>query len=79
LITFYTWLKKFHSQENSLGDLSRDAVRDPNFPRTRNYDVLLEHLKFSNASDNALDAFQKAFSFYQKDILNNQTNEDDSS
>lgn len=75
MITFYTWLKQFQDQDDSIGDLSRDASNDADFPRTKNYGILLKHLKISNATDNALNAFKKAFSFYQKDVLN----KDDSS
>jgi len=76
LITFYTWLKKFQNQDNSIGDLSRDAQNDSSFPITKNYDIILEHLKSSNASGNALDTFKKAFYHYQKNILNETSDSD---
>jgi uncharacterized protein YozE (UPF0346 family) len=70
LITFYTWLKQFKNSQNSLGDLSRDALADSSFPRTSKYETILEHLTFSNACDNAIDTFRKSFGNYQRDVFN---------
>lgn len=70
MITFYTWLKQFHDQDNSLGDLSRDVLDDSGFPRTKKYDIILEYLLSLHASDNALETFEESFSVYQRDISN---------
>jgi len=72
MITFYTWIRQFQNQENSIGDLSLDILNDPNFPKTKNYDIMLDYLKSVNACNNALNVFKKLYLIYTKKLkINN--------
>jgi len=67
MITFYTWLKQFKGENGPRGDLAGDMLGDSTFPRTKNYNKILEYLESVYACDAALFVFKKSFSQYQKE------------
>jgi uncharacterized protein YozE (UPF0346 family) len=76
--TFYQWLKVFRREDNPVGDLARDVLEDPTFPkRATSREDILEYLKSGDRDKNpmkgaacrgALDAFDKAWEMYGRDV-----------
>lgn len=65
MITFYTWLKQFKDDDTPLGDLSRDVSDDPEFPRTKKYDIMVQYLKSKDVPNKVLTVLESSFSNYQ--------------
>ena len=64
--TFYSWLMQFKDDNTAIGDLSRDARRDPGFPRRSiSYRNLKDHLESRQACADAINTFSDAFVRYK--------------
>lgn len=60
--TFYSWLKRQACRDDPVGDLARDAKRDPNYPeRRRTYNGWLKYLCQQGACQRTIDAFKRAW------------------
>lgn len=69
MITFYTWLKQFRDYDTPLGDLSRDVLDDPEFPRTKKYDIMVQYLKSKDVPNKVLTVLESSFSNYQAEVI----------
>lgn len=64
---FFRWLIKQVKRKDPIGDLSRDAVRDSEFPViSTSPEQLRSHLRHCKASDNALVALDEALLEFEK-------------
>jgi len=63
--SFTGWLKRQHRRNDPIGDLARDVLRDPNWPRGRTLKPFLEYLTRQGASERARAALEKAWREYQ--------------
>lgn len=64
--SFYSWLSQFKDENAAIGDLSRDARSDADFPRRSiSYRHLKDYLESKNACDAAMDVFTDAFAQYK--------------
>lgn len=58
------WLKKQIKRQDPVGDLSRDAARDPDFPKKGIREMYLDYLRIKGACEAARKAFRKAWREY---------------
>ena len=68
---FSEWLKHFSGQQNSIGDLARDVLRDRTAPALNSRQEWRLHLDSRNACDGALDAFERAWAKYLAEVKRN--------
>ena len=70
-MSFYNWIKEFKEDDNPVGDLARDLLNDPLFPKTDTDGNTLRHyLVTRRASDSCIRAFDRAYGWYcGKDVL----------
>ena len=61
---FSEWLKQFAGQQNAIGDLARDVLRDRTAPTLNSRQDWRLHLNDRNACDGALDVFERAWAKY---------------
>ena len=69
--SFYSWLLQFKTDDTPIGDLTRDARLDKDFPRhsvSRKH--LRDYLESMGACDSAMSIFEEAFSHYEQDAKN---------
>ena len=67
---FNQWLKQFAGQQNAIGDLARDVMRDRTAPVLNSRQDWRLHLSDRNACDGALDAFERAWAKYLAEAKN---------
>ena len=65
---FSEWLKQFSGQQNAIGDLARDVLRDRTAPALNSRQDWRLHLNDRNACDGALDAFELAWKRYAAEV-----------
>ena len=65
---FSEWLKQFSGQQNAIGDLARDVLRDRTAPTLSSRQDWRLHLDSRNACDGALDAFELAWKRYAAEV-----------
>ena len=65
---FSEWLKQFSGQQNAIGDLARDVLRDRTAPALNGRQEWRLHLDSRNACDGALDAFERAWKRYAAEV-----------
>jgi len=65
---FLTWIKQFKRDITPTGELARDIEFDKKFPRSKRYNIILEHLEAQNSSDNVISTFEEAFLQYQSSM-----------
>lgn len=66
--SFTAWLRTKKEENNRIGDLARDMLRDISWPQeARNKLVYRRHLERMGACDAALDAFNAAWKYYQQE------------
>lgn len=58
---FYRWLRKQQDRRDPVGDLARDAISDPDFPKTADYERAESYLSACWACDGAFKALRRAF------------------
>ena len=64
---FYRWLMKQRRRDDPIGDLSRDAGSDHNFPvRTSSLDILRARLLTKQACSEAIQALHEAFEEFKR-------------
>lgn len=64
--SFYSWLSQFKEENAAIGDLSRDARSDADFPRRSvSYRHLKDYLECKHASEDAMNVFKEAFARYK--------------
>ena len=69
--SFYSWLSQFKDENAAIGDLSRDARSDADFPRRSvSYRHLKDYLESKNACDAAMNVFTDAFAQYKASRAN---------
>lgn len=69
--SFYSWLLQFKTDDTPIGDLTRDARLDKDFPRhsvSRKH--LREYLESMGACDRVMSIFEEAFTHYEKNAKN---------
>lgn len=64
--SFYIWLKFQKNKDTAIGDIARDIMQDKEFPKKANQSTQLKYLEEHEASDNAIDAFKKAWRHYEE-------------
>ena len=65
--SFYSWLLQFKTDDTPIGDLTRDARLDKDFPRysvSRKY--LRNYLESMDACDRVMNIFEEAFTHYEE-------------
>src|SRR5690606_32808062 len=68
---FYRWLKKQKERDDPIGDLANDALTDKSFPtETDSLKIIKDHLMFSRACDEAIQALNEAFDEFKSNIKN---------
>ena len=67
-ITFKEWsIKKFGNDDSILGDITRDFLRDKNFPNTQNIKKINDYLESIHCiCDNALKAWKLLIYIYKE-------------
>ena len=68
---FSEWLKQFAGQQNAVGDLARDVLRDRTAPALNSRQDWRLHLDSRNACDGALDVFERAWAKYLAEVKRN--------
>ena len=72
-MTFKTWIKQFHGEDSTLGDLAEDIQRDNNFPSTNRLEKMLSHLIAQNACSDCIREFSGAYIEYMTGEVNRLT------
>ena len=67
-MNFIEWLKQFAEQQNAIGDLARDALRDTEPPAVNRWKAWRLHLEDRNACDAAIDTFERAWARYLQEV-----------
>ena len=67
MTNFLTWIIQFKKDITPTGELARNIEFDKEFPRSKRYNIILEHLESQNTSDNMICIFEEAFLQYQAD------------
>ena len=65
---FSEWLKQFSGQQNAIGDLARDVLRDRTAPALNGRQEWRLHLDGRNACDGALETFERAWKRYAAEV-----------
>lgn len=65
-MNFKTWISKYKSTDNQVGDLARDILRDVNFPEVSDYQSLLNYLNNFYLHHNVIKIFKYAYKEYLK-------------
>jgi len=65
-VSFTRWLKRQHKRDDPIGDLSKDARHDPDWPQARKLKSFLIYLTERGACRNAKLALQKAWAEYEE-------------
>jgi len=66
MIRYTTWIRQFKEKQTPIGDFARDVISDKsNYPRSNNYQDMLEYLENHNACYEAVDAFEETWYDYQ--------------
>ena len=65
---FNQWLKQFAGQQNAIGDLARDVLRDRKAPTLNGRQEWRLHLDSRNACDGALAVFERAWAKYLSEV-----------
>ena len=65
---FSEWLKQFSGQQNSIGDLARDVLRDRTASALNSRQDWRLHLNDRNACDGAVDVFERAWKRYAAEV-----------
>ena len=64
---FRAWLLQFRRDESALGDLARDVLADPDWPRGPGSLARFEaHLEDAGACDEAAGALREAWARYER-------------
>lgn len=67
-MSFYEWIILFKEVDRPIGDLAKDILADPSFPKKETeHDPIEEHLNSKRACWEAIEAFNKAYAYYQLD------------
>lgn len=68
MISFRSYIFiNFIEDDTPIGDFTRDVVNDPHFPmRATKYATILKYLLEKHACSEALEAFDAAYSLYEK-------------
>ena len=70
--SFYSWLLQFKTDDTPIGDITRDARLDKDFPRhSVSCKRLREYLESMGACDRVMNIFEEAFTHYEKDAKQN--------
>ncbi len=65
-MTFKAWLMLQMKRDDPVGDLARDILKDPTWPRTQDTVKLRQYMVKRGSVENALLALDRAYSEYQK-------------
>lgn len=66
---FRTWLRQFRDDESAIGDLARDVLDDPDWPRGRgSLTRYVEHLEEAGAVDDAIATLRAAWERYERSL-----------
>ncbi|MFC2738961.1 MAG: sterile alpha motif-like domain-containing protein [Prevotella sp.] len=68
-LSFYEWLVLFRGVDRPIGDLAQDALRDPDFPKHKNFEEIRDHLQAKHASQEALKTLDDSYVYYKLDEL----------
>lgn len=68
-LSFYEWLVLFKGVDRPIGDLAQDALRDPDFPKHKNFEEIRDHLQAKHASQEALKTLDDSYVYYKLDEL----------
>jgi uncharacterized protein YozE (UPF0346 family) len=65
-IAFSDYLLGQRERDDAVGDLARDAARDPEWPKQRglSFNRLRNYLVFNNASQSVIDALERVWNEY---------------
>lgn len=67
-LSFRTWLRQFRRDETALGDLARDVLADPDWPRGPGSLARYEaHLEDAGACNAAVSALREAWARYEQE------------
>lgn len=67
--SFRTWLKQYRKDDTALGDLARDVLADPSWPRGRaDLDTYRDHLSAHGAIPRAIEVLELAWEQYSSRI-----------
>lgn len=67
-MSIFEWLTQFKDEDSVLGDLVRDALPDPDFPRDGDFFNIFQYLEHRRVPHEAVEAFKKAYKSYGKTI-----------
>lgn len=59
----------FRGVDRPIGDLAQDALRDPDFPKHKNFKEIRDHLQAKHASQEALKTLDDSYVYYKLDEL----------
>lgn len=68
-MTFRMWIRAQRGREDSVGDLANDIKRDGTFPKSiASVRVLIEYLDSKGAHPLAIDAAERAWGEYSREV-----------
>lgn len=65
-MTFKTWISKYKTSQNPIGDLGKRISKDKNFPKSNEYGILLNYLTSKNVPSAGIDVFNYSYQEYLK-------------
>jgi uncharacterized protein YozE (UPF0346 family) len=63
---FKNWVRQFENEDNLLGDLTKDILKDTRFPDSSRKKEILSYLKSRDACNEALEAFNELWVEYTR-------------
>lgn len=67
-MSFKQFTKQFLKDETPEGDLARDINEDPNFPKSDQYEDIIEHFENCNAIPAVFNIFERLWQIYTRNI-----------
>ncbi|WP_300558467.1 YozE family protein [Companilactobacillus sp.] len=69
-LSFFQWLQKFIDVDLPIGDLSKDAKADNNFPReSKDKTEIIDYLETKSANYRVIQVAEESFDFYKSSFL----------
>lgn len=65
-MTFKAWISRCKASCNPVGDLAKRISRDKDFPKSNDYQLLLDYLTNKNVPTSGIDVFKFAYQEYLK-------------
>lgn len=64
-ITYKEWIKKYIDRDTMTGDFAKDIQSDYSFPKTDDYNEILNYLIGRNVSEQIIEIFNATWRMYE--------------